>query len=522
MLSIVGKPLIPTIYELVAVHTGDKDLAIRAVKSRLGKVPVRYLGDETIMKKLGYRDEYKEELRMTTAQVDTLYEGFNFTDTNKKAAVVIIRRTQMFKNPIREAQEIGKREIAADILGNPVAPKSNRQRKYPGPKTTIELARLEAVKRWVVDITKGVKKYYRVPIPEDKLNTVKQIYNEEMTAKKFFYTQAAQALNMDPESIEDTIFKKLENKVVLILFPIEGTNEIIEREPFSYTEFELSRNALKPGKILNREYIEPELVIRRYTSAPYKKGTITYMPEPTLTPIVPQYHLTKLDLDDPLTYDIPVEKKVGKKIASQAEYDKEQKEQEIKSNKMRKSTKVVGSNIISNDKQKMMKKDEPKSKKDEEIEELRKELNKRFDSEHAELRRDLEEWKPTPVDYKNYGEYLEGLNDFNNSVIKQIASLTERQKRLYEEKESQIISSWAKEEEEEDIISKKEFQEIKTKQSRPTKSKHYVEKLQKEIPKPVSEKYEVRTEETVKRNKKNNKKVNLLAETSYRGEKMKK
>lgn len=248
LLSVILKPAIPTIYEIVMLQTNDKELSIRAVKHRIGLVPYLYLAPISILQELGIdEDTVLEEIEIEGKPLVKLYPHLKSGAVAYMTSPSVKAQTKPLGGKRLEIQTIDQKELAARKVVTKDVGRHKISKPLPEYSERNE-TRYKASTNWLIALGKKGKIYYRVPIPLIYIGRESEIRNEGNVAFKAVVSALVNA----------TGFPKQEIVPLMKLAPnVTWTVKAVKELPIGFnfnSEFEVTDRPLEPHKVINRSY----------------------------------------------------------------------------------------------------------------------------------------------------------------------------------------------------------------------------------------------------------------------------
>lgn len=245
LVSMVNRTALPTIYELVMVNLSDdksvnKAIALRAVESRVTKLPYTYLAPREILEELGYKEYLEKELDLSPTALMKTYPTMDIAELLTGASGVPVKKEKIKPTKIEPKTET--KPIAFKDVGKPKIPATKKQ--YEGKYVT-------AITSWVNRMVNSPKMIYRVPIPNFFLGRLQDVQLPKQVARQTTIDLITNVTGMTKDEAGKMIDPVLK-KHVFTIQPILKSE--LEKTDYSYTEFEYDPRPLVTNKFINREF----------------------------------------------------------------------------------------------------------------------------------------------------------------------------------------------------------------------------------------------------------------------------
>lgn len=262
-ISLLKGPSVPTIFQLVYLHTGDMDLVARAMKYRLGTLPLTFLGTrEEIISVFGADfdvvTEFRREADLTLNNLVKLYplSMVSLEDRDEKLKTLLPSNS---KN--RDQSDIEPSKIAMNPTRNPVRPEFTKVKKERSEKAIDrDLSKDDRFTKWLASLYDGGPKYYRVPIPFDKLNSnqMADVRMEKFVAESYVKSGLMDAFQITEDYALALVKDIVSNNVFFIIRPLYNSKPRAgEMDQLAIGEMEVSNRVLEEGRLLDRVYSVP-------------------------------------------------------------------------------------------------------------------------------------------------------------------------------------------------------------------------------------------------------------------------
>lgn len=250
--SIIHKPMIPTIYEVVKLHTGSKDLAFRAAKSRIGYLPFTYLAPITILEEMSVEpDLINKEVEAPMKLLKKEYPAM------KSGAQAYFQKVEMTTGTSLKPEFTGvgisysnqktpkPRRVITEDVARPEVTRLTVA-KYAKP----DLKRVEAIMKWIkVTMVPLGKAPYRVPIPLQYLGLESEIEDEFKVGRKAVVDALINFTGLERDEVKKVV-RKMPNQ--WIVRPLPKAQLGMENTSL----FEFDTRPLVPHRVVTRAFVE--------------------------------------------------------------------------------------------------------------------------------------------------------------------------------------------------------------------------------------------------------------------------
>jgi hypothetical protein len=213
-MTLVATAALPTIYELVELHTGDKDTAQEACESRIGTMPLHYIYPPSKLPE-GFEGEYEEVVSINPKKLVKMFP--DFTNVLVRPLTAAERKQRFYQNTVayqnfepKVAPPVKTRSVAVADVGKP-------KMETKAEKSPIKEHVVEGLTGFFIELGKGGRYFYRVPLPETYYGKESEIIKETSAARGVVEDIVQRATGVDQEYARAIIAN---TSVVFFFFPV--------------------------------------------------------------------------------------------------------------------------------------------------------------------------------------------------------------------------------------------------------------------------------------------------------------